>query len=313
MHATNGHRVEWPEGKTFAFTVFDDPDAQAYRVGRLVYSFLEDLGFRTTRGVWPGPIVREPNSGGETCDMAQYRKHNQELQQNGFEIGYHHTTPHDSTREEIVRGLASFRNYFGAMPSSMANHYNAEAIYWGGARLTQPMRRMYTCLTLGRTEGRFSGHLRGTDYFWGDICRQHIRYCRNFVYADVNTLAACPWMPYHDPLKPFVSAWYASSEGSNVDRFVAMLSDANQDRLESEGGACVMYTHFGHGFVENGRLHPGFRRVMQRLAAKNGWFVPVSSLLDYLGTRTGTAPLTDPQRSMLERRWLWQKLLRGTS
>ena len=28
-----------------------------------------------------------------------------------------------------------------------------------------------------------------------------------------------------------------------------MLTEAAQDRLEAEGGACIMYTHFGHGFV----------------------------------------------------------------
>jgi hypothetical protein len=313
MHAGNGHRVEWPEGKTFAFTVFDDPDAQTYEDGRLIYSFLQDLGFRTTRGVWPGPVVRERNSGGETCESATYRTHNQQLQEHGFEIGYHHTTPHDSTRDEIARGLDSFRDYFGTMPSSMANHYNAEAIYWGGARLAPPMRRMYRCATLGRTAGRFSGHVRDTTFFWGDLCREHIRYCRNFVYTDVNTLAACPWMPYYDPLKPFVAAWYASSEGSNVDRFVATLSDANQDRLEAEGGACIMYAHFGHGFVENGRLHPEFARVMRRLSAKRGWFVPVSDLLDFLSATSGPTQLTADQRSALERRWLWQKLFRGTS
>ena len=54
---TSRPRVQWPEGKAFAFTVFDDPDAQSYEDGRVVYSFLDDLGFRTTRGVWPGPAV----------------------------------------------------------------------------------------------------------------------------------------------------------------------------------------------------------------------------------------------------------------
>ena len=91
-------RVTWPEGKAFAFTIFDDPDAQTYEQGRLVYSFLARLGLRTTRGVWPCAPVRSPNSGGETCDDTRYRQHTRELQADGFEVGYHHTTKHSSLK-----------------------------------------------------------------------------------------------------------------------------------------------------------------------------------------------------------------------
>ena len=68
-------------------------------------------------------------------------------------------------------------------------------------------------------------------------------------FPEINTLRACPIMPYHDPQRPFVNQWYASSEGANCASFNAMLTEAAQDRLEAEGGACIMYTHFGHGFV----------------------------------------------------------------
>jgi hypothetical protein len=306
-------QIDWPDGKAFAFTVFDDPDAQTYEGGRLIYSFLADLGFRTTRGVWPGPVVRTPNSGGETCENANYRQHTIELQQQGFEIGYHNTTAHSSTRPEIIRGLDAFRAYFGHDPSAMANHYNTEAIYWGHARVTPPVRSLYTVATLGRTRGVHFGEVEEHPSFWGDLCRDRVRYCRNFVYSDVNTLAACPWMPYYDPLRPFVRGWYASSEGSRVERLVETLSEANQDRLEEEGGACIIYTHFGHGYVQGGALHSRFKQLMRRLSRKNGWFVPVSSLLDYLHQRRPAQTITDGQRQGLERRWLWEKLFRGTS
>jgi hypothetical protein len=57
----------------FAFTVFDDPDGQSLETTRLVCSFLADLGFRTTIGVWPLDIRREPNSGGspESCQPVE--------------------------------------------------------------------------------------------------------------------------------------------------------------------------------------------------------------------------------------------------
>jgi hypothetical protein len=311
--ASNRPTVTWPDGKRFAFTVFDDPDAQTVEMGQLVYGLLSDLGFRTTRAVWPQAPVRTPNSGGATCGDRGYRDHTLALQTQGFEVGYHHTTCHSSTRGEIIQGLETFRACFGHDPFSMANHYNAEAIYWGGARLSPPLRTVYTLATLGRTRGAHFGEVEHQPYFWGDLCRDRVHYCRNFVYADVNTLAACPWMPYHDPMRPFVRAWYASSEGSNVVRFLAMLSEANQDRLEAEGGACIMYAHFGHGFVEGGRLNTRFTQLMKRLAGKNGWFVPVSTLLDYLRRQCGITTLATRERRSLERRWLGQKLLRGTS
>ncbi len=306
-------RIQWPHGKTFAFTVFDDPDAQTYEDGRVVYSFLDELGFRTTRGVWPGPAVRTPNSGGETCEHLQYRQHTTALQERGFEVGYHNTTKHSSTRDEIIRGLDAFRDFFGHDPSAMANHYNAEAIYWGRARVTPPISGIYTVATLGRKNGVHFGHVEGHPSFWGDFCRERIQYCRNFVYADINTLAACPSMPYHDPLRPFVNAWYASSEGSNVARFTATISEANQDRLEAEGGACIMYTHLGHGAVEGGKLHTRFKQLMTRLSRKNGWFVPVTTLLDYLREHRDNQVITTKERQALERRWLLEKMFRGTS
>lgn len=303
----------WPDGKRFAFTIFDDPDGQSLDDGQRVYGLLGDLGFRTTRGVWPGSAIREPNSRGETCDDPDYRQHTQSLQAAGFEVGYHNHTRHSSTRDEIIGGLDAFKDYFGHDPSAMANHYNEDAIYWGPARLTPPLRTAYILATAGRTNGRHFGHVPGHPAFWGDVCRERIHYCRNFVYLNINTLAACPLMPYHDPTKPFVNAWYASTEGSNAPRFLDALHERNQDRLEAEGGACIMYTHFGHAFVTDGTISPRFVALMRRLSAKGGWFVPVSTLLEYIRPADGVPTLTPPQRRQLERRWLWEKLFRGTS
>ena len=312
MFGTSPAPIAWPNGKQFAFSVFDDPDAQTCEQGRAVYGFLAELGFRTTRGVWPAPAIRTPNSDGETCANVAYRRHTLELQAHGFEVGFHNATKHASTRAETIDGLNLFEGCFGHNPRAMANHYNEEAIYWGSARLSPPFRTAYSMATLRRTHRRFFGDVEGHPLFWGDVCRERIGYCRNFVYAAANTLGACPWMPYHDPLRPFVRAWYASSEGSNAGQFVNTLSEPNQDRLEAESGACIMYTHFGHGFVDRGRLNALFTRLMRRLSGKNGWFVPVSTLLDYLRRQRGDITITDRQRLSLERRWMLEKLWRGT-
>ncbi len=305
--------ITWPEGRRFAFTVFDDPDKQSLEATRLVYSFLADLGFRTTIGVWPLDIRRETNSDGETCANPEYRSFLQQLQSRGFEIGFHNAAPHSNTREETIEALDRFDDYFGKRPVTMANHYNADAMYWGPARLGGWRRGLYNLITLGRSRNRFFGHVEGHPSFWGDVCRERIRYCRNFVYADINTLRMCPWMPYTDPQRPYVRYWYSASEGNKAPAFLKTLQNESQDRLEEEGGACIMYTHFGHGFLQDGKLNPKFKRTMERLARKNGWFVPVSDLLGFLLQTKGPTVLTDSDRHRLEMRWLWEKMFRGTS
>jgi hypothetical protein len=305
--------IVWPDNCSFAFTVFDDPDAQTFEGCRTVYDFLTDLGLRTTIGVWPCAPVREPNSKGETCGNDRYLSYVLHLQKSGFEIGYHNTTPHSSFRDEVAQGLRAFRGHFGdRQPITMANHYNAEAIYWGSDRLSGTRRHLYSALQPGNSK-RFFGHVRDSPYFWGDLCQQEVRYCRNFVSRDINTLRFCPFMPYHDALKPFVNHWYASSEGANVESFVQTVSEHNQERLEREGGACVMYAHFGHEFVADGKLDPRFRALMTSLSKRNGWFVPVAMLLDHLRQQNGAHTITPKERATIEWHWLGRKLVRGTS
>lgn len=305
--------MHWPSGKSFGFTIFDDPDAQTLSGCRMVYDFLADLGFRTTVGVWPSAPIREPNSPGETCANPEYRRYIQQLRTGGFEVGYHNTTAHSSFRQEIADGLDAFQNYFGDSPLTMANHYNAEAIYWGQSRLSGLAKALYRAATAWRSDYVFFGHVESSPHFWGDLCERNVRYCRNFVFNDINTLRACPWMPYHDPDRGYVKHWYASSEGANITSFLKTLAEENQDRLEAEGGACIMYSHFAHGFIADGALNPRFRFLMERLSGKNGWFVPASVLLDYLRSHNSAGVISAHQRASMEWSWLIRKLTKGTS
>jgi hypothetical protein len=149
--------------------------------------------------------------------------------------------------------------------------------------------------------------------YWSDLCRERVRYVRNFVFRELNTLGTCPYMPYRDPDRPDVNLWYASTDAHNSETFVRMLSEENQDRLEAEGGACIMYTHFAYQFFENGQLNQEFRKRMERLAKKNGWFVPIGTLLDYIGEQQGIHTITASERKALERRWLVHKTRYGTA
>lgn len=305
--------ITWPESRQFAFTIMDDPDGQRLPTTKLVYSFLAELGFRTTIAIWPLAPQRKTNSGGLTCADPEYRALLQYLQSLGFEIAFHNAAPHSATREETLEALELFEQYFGSPPSTMANHYNQEAIYWGAARLTGWRSQCYKLLTWRRKDPDFFGHVAGHSSFWGDVCRERIRYCRNFVFSDINTLRSCPWMPYSDPIRPYVRQWFSASEGAQGPAFLKTIQDRNQERLEEEGGASIMYTHFGHGFVRDGKLNPEFRRLMEQLARRNGWFVPVSTLLGFLQEKKGVAVLTNKQRALLETKWLCEKFFRGTS
>jgi len=308
--------IRWPEGKSFAFTIFDDTDRQVPGNYEKVYDFLRDKGLRTTKSVWPLRGTEESVHAGGSCEDPDYLKHMLELQRSGFEIGYHGSTYHSVQRPEILRGLDLFRDLFGHDPRTMANHTGqAESIYWGPARITGPQRWAYNLLTLGRYRKSFSGHCRESPYFWGDLCRERIEYVRNFITSDINTLKVFPAMPYHDPERPYVRQWYCSSEGPEVNSFLETISEENQDRLEAEGGACIMYTHFAFGFQDkSGELHPRFRHLIDRLSKKNGWFVPVGTLLDYIRSQRGDQVITPAERSRMERQWIMHKIrVRGTT
>ncbi len=306
--------IEWPEGTRFAFTVFDDTDDATLGNVREVYALLADLGFRTTKSVWPLRGRGAPDRDGATCEEPDYLRWLRSLQEQGFEIGFHMATSDTSPRQDTMRGLDRFAELFGSYPRSMANHSTCEEnLYWGPYRLSGARRLLYNVVTRGRNRGRFRGHVVGDPLFWGDVCRERIRYVRNFDFADINTLKQCPIMPYHDPERPFVNYWFASSDGHDVDAFVACVGERHQDRLEEEGGACVMYTHFARGFHRDGRLDPRFARLMERLSRRGGWFVPVSALLDFMFSRRGHRSITSHARRALEWRWLWYKMRAGTA
>lgn len=314
MHASGPPRITWPDGKRFAFTVFDDTDSQTLEKCRAVYSFLTDLGMRTTKSVWVLRPTSPSNDRGANCEDPAYLRLVKDLQSRGFEIGYHMASAATARREDTARALDIFQREFGHTPRTMANHYASEEdIYFGDARVSGMNRLAYNLLTGFRNRGRFRGHLPGDPLFWGDLCRERITYVRSFIFADVNTLGACPFMPYHDPDRPLVNLWFAASEGAQAPSFLDRLSEENQDRLEAEGGACIMYTHFGLGFLENGTLVPRFRQLMERLSRKNGWFVPVATLLDYLRETRGAHTIGRGERSALERKWLLHKVRFGSA
>jgi hypothetical protein len=258
-------------------------------------------------GSGPGRL----SNAGLTCEDRDYREWVLGLQRRGFEIGLHNVAPLTTARPEIQAGLDEFRRTFGAPPRTHCNHTGCgDNLYWGAERLSGWRKQLYKGMGRGPL-GRSEGHNPDSPLFWGDLCQQQIAYVRNFVYNDLNTLAICPEMPYHDAAKPYVNWWFASAEAGNIHAFLRNFTPANIDALSEQKGLCIVYAHFGGGFAPDGTLHAEFRRRIEYLAGKQPWTAPVSEVLDYLrARRTNHQPISAAALRRLEVRWLADRGLR---
>ena len=278
------HDLEYPEGKTFAFSIFDDTDNSTIANTRPVYELLQKLGLRTTKSVWVEP-PRGPSSGDCLRDPG-YRDWILELQSSGFEIGFHGPGDGHFERDEILNAFEDYRRILGSYPAIHANHQaNTSNVYWWQDRFPAPYKWLYSMYNglRGRGFKRSGGEAEGSEVFWGDVLSRHIRYVRNLTFNHVNTLACDPCMPYRRKDTPLANYWFSSSDGHTVEEFNDLICPSNLDRLEHEGGCCIVYTHFASGFVdESGRINPIFQARMEDLASRNGWHVPVTRLLDHL-------------------------------
>jgi len=100
---------------------------------------------------------------------------------------------------------------------------NTENIYWGRDRLDGALPRwLYARMTPWE---RFRGQEEGTQWFWGDICRERTRHLSNFTFDETNTLKINPGMPYRDPRRPFANLWFSSSDGSDGRRFTELIRE----------------------------------------------------------------------------------------
>jgi hypothetical protein len=280
--------ITFPDGKRFAFTIVDDTDQATLERNEPVYDLLSRYGLRTTKTVWvlePTEVTHTTNLGDSLSDPA-YRQFIIGLQGRGFEIGLHGVRGGSSPRQDIIEGLDEFKAALGHDPSIHVNHSeNRDNLYWGSDRWSfAPYRWAY-----GLIENvDFSGEDPASAHFWGDIAKKRIRYVNQFTFSDINLLNVTQTFPYRLADKPYVNAWFPTSDGDNLDRFEELLSTRNLDRLEREGGVCLVYAHLGAGSFNDGdAVDPRFEARIKDLASRNGWFVPASEILDYLRQQPG--------------------------
>jgi hypothetical protein len=286
----------------------DDTDVATVENVAPVYRLLAELGFRTTKTVWPvGCPEGSPNfATSETLEDPEYLGFVRGLASRGFEIAYHGATMESSRRERTERAFARFCELFGGPPRVHANHaYNGENLYWGAARLDDGVLRALYRRTSGGDPDRYQGHVAGSPWWWGDLAGQ-IAYVRNLTFSEINLRRINPSMPYRDPARPVVQWWFSAADAEDVYEFNELIAPAAQDRLEREGGVCIVATHLGKEFAAAGQVHPDTSVLLRRLAEKPGWFPPVGELLDWLrGQRNGGEEL--PRREWRRMQWRWAR------
>lgn len=286
---------KYPSGKTFAFTIVDDTDFATVKKIRPIYHTLHNLGFKTTKTIWMKKAKRSwrwelaqpqsENDYGETLENLVYRDFILDLHQKGFEIALHGITCGDDYRDEVIDGYEEFKQLFGAYPKMNIAHSQAkDNLYWGEDRFNSLLIKKFWQIVV---KNRFEGAVKGNPYFWADICQQKTKYVRSWITNEINLLKINPSIPYHDPKKPFINFWFSSSNGATVREFNKLLTEQNLQRLIQQKGLCIIYTHFGVGFVteENGiyQLNHKTGRILENIAQhKEAWLAPASVILDRL-------------------------------
>ena len=304
----------YPGGARFAFTIFDDTDdATAENVGP-IYALLKELNMRATKTIWPVacPEGSDIFFAGHTLEDPGYADFARGLAEAGFELAFHGPTMESSQRERVATGLERFRDLAGHWPRAHANHgHNRDNLYWGIDRVDFPPVRFFYGLTNGHSRDWFQGHVEGSAYWWGDLCRERVEYVRNLTFEEVNLLNVNPTLPYRDPQRPLAPWWFSATDAEDCAAFNAKFDESAQDRLEAEGGVCIVATHLGKRFTRDGVVHPRTEALLRRLASRPGWFPTVSELLDWLReTRGGQATLTAAEWRRMQLRWARDLVLR---
>jgi hypothetical protein len=292
----------WPDGRKFAFTIMDDTDRAYLQAVKPFYDALIHYGFRTTKTVWALDSPPDDPFRGDSLQDPAYRAWVLGLGTAGFEIAWHGARSGGTDASTHRQALDAFREIFGAYPRTYANHaVNPECIYWGEERFDAPVVREMFRHFSGRN--RFLGSTPGNPYHWEDLCAQRLHYVRGFNFDDTVTSRKDPWMPYRDPRRPAVARWFSASDGSDVERFVRLLAPSRLGLLERSGGCCIVYAHVADGFVQDRRVDPRVVRVLEDLAARQGWYVPVAVLLDRVEDERGERIITTAEHRHLEWRW----------
>ena len=271
----------FPKNKKFAFTIIDDTDYATIFIVKEVYDFLYSLGMLTTKTVWVYPP--KDKFKGESLQNYEYLSLIKEIKDRGFEIALHGIGSGNFSREEIISGLETYKKMLGEYPKIHINHSSTcmNNIYWGHKRFCFPFNKIiHHCYPPYKKE--FEGELIGSPYFWGDKHKEFIKFTRNHEVDDINTSKFDPYMPYLEKSKiAYSTYWFSSTIAPNPKVFNKIITLDSINRLANEKGIAILYCHLA-SFFKNGKLDKEFAAKMEYLSKKDGWFVPASTILEFL-------------------------------
>lgn len=279
--------LRWPPHPYRAgFTVTDDTDASELAPVRAVYDTLAAHGVRVTRTVWAFP-PEEPcgippmpaqMQRGVTLADADYLRYCESLAERGFEIALHGATAGNNRRALIERAFARLDRHFPRGATYICHGKNADNPYWQEKAVPRgPLRaasrwfgRSFAC----------SGEDPASPYFWGDLCKERVRYIRLFRTREPNVLAVNPSMPYFEREKPYVRGWFSACKRS----FSRVTEHDILTSLERDWGMCVLYQYlFRWADPGSGAARPAFVAGVRRLAEHpRVWCDTATHLLDRL-------------------------------
>lgn len=298
--------MNWPKKKEFTFTIIDDTDNSNINNIKPIYDYLTSKNIKTTKTVWVYPS--RDRYTGQTLQNNNYYKFIKLLKSDGFDIQLHNVGSGNFSRTEIIKGLDEFKQKLGKYPNMHINHCsNADNLYWGHKRFGMILRK--TMQIIEGSKKRFYGDEINSNYFWGDIAKEKIKFIRNRVFNGINTLKYDPKMPFREKRKIFSNYWFSSSDGHNLKQFNNLVTKSNIDKLKREKGLCIVYTHFASDFVDQqGKLDEIFKENINYLSKQNGWFVPANDILEYLLSQKKKDYVSSSYINKLDLRWLIDKI-----
>jgi len=287
--------LRWPYPCKWAYGMTDDTNGSTLESVRTVYEYCIERGIWPTRTVWalrPSQLCgvrnqRKPKDG-LTLEDLDYRRYCQELSQRGIEFALHDVSSGNNPRENVIRGLETFKETFGYYPSVYICHaHNAEHPYWGEqqyrTRIVRLLSRLLYLQTLSYNREEYFGNDPSSPYYWSDICRKTIRYVRLYRTRSLNVLRKNPRLPYHQYDKPDVLFWF-SGNAEDYELF-QRVSPRALDKIAREDGAILHYAHTSLFLDPERSTASGLRPEVERALATIGersdcWRSTVSSILD---------------------------------
>jgi hypothetical protein len=294
-------KVVWlPDFYDAGIAITDDPDNGTFEQFKTMYDVLISLNLPTTRAMWffePIEFSGTPQlpiqfyspllSDHECCDYCK------KLHEAGFEICLHGASSGNNDRTQMLAAIKFIEKEIGKLSVHICHSKNAENLYWDSKCTHSPI---VSFLLRFYTKNTCFGEVVGSRYFWGDICKEKIKYIRFYRTRQVNTLAFNPSMPYHESYKPYVNYWFSATKGY----LPKLYTQKNLDKLCRENGAGIAYQYM-HKYVNSeGSIDAGVLETLERIANdKRIFFRPVSVLLDRLKQFQLLIPILHKGRALL--------------